>query len=153
MGFFSWKCAVSNKSIANVYSSLPREYSECYLVTPKQTYHEECYGGYGIFGGIDVYELVGREVIGEEKSKTIDIDQLRIIGIDAISDNKAPFDIKIVLASEYKGQSYNELKKSEDCEYQGYFYDTDFFRSIGFGDKICSKCDEFNEDCTCDDCG
>lgn len=157
MGFISWKCSVSNKTIANINSILPGEYSNCYLVTPKKTYHEQYYYGYGRFDGIDVYELIGREVIGEEKYKTIEADQIRRLGIKAISDNKAPFDIKIVLASEYKGQSYDALKKSEVCEYDGYFYDADFFRSIGWGDQICNECDNFKENCSCndycDDCG
>lgn len=51
MGFFSWTCAVSGESIASIYATQPKEQSECYLVTPTQTFYEKAYEGYGEFQG------------------------------------------------------------------------------------------------------
>jgi hypothetical protein len=111
MGFFSWKCAKSGESIANQYSNKPLSQRQCYLVTPNQTIYEEDYEGYGEFGGKDVYGLMA--------------DGDRDKGIDLFFSGEAPFKIKIVLAKHYNGETYNDLKESEDCEYQGYFYDDD----------------------------
>ena len=113
MGFFSWNCAVSGKSVANRYSGRPASETNCYLVTPDKRYHEPSYEGYGAFGGIDVYELLG--------------DGDRDKGIDESFNGTPKFDIKIVLAKYYNGQKYDDLKPSTDCKYQGYFYpDSDF---------------------------
>lgn len=109
MGFFSWRCAVSGESIANIYSLKPEEQTQCYLITPDKTYYEPAYGGYGKFAGVDVYELLG--------------DGDRMKGIDDYHEGKSKFDIKIVLKKHYKGQTYEELPPSPPCPYQGYFYD------------------------------
>lgn len=110
MGFFSWKCAVSGESISNVYSGRDEEKSKCYLITPDKTYYEDAYEGYGIFGGVDVYELLG------------DGDRLKGIE-DRFTDGKTPkFKIKLVLKEHFDNQSYEDLPESEDCEQQGFFY-------------------------------
>lgn len=115
MGFFSWTCAVSGKSILNEYAIRENRLSEslmdCYLITPDKTYHEKAYEGYGVFDGHDVYDLLG----GGDRSE----------GIDLAFSGRAPFDIKVVLARYYTGQTYDELPASGDCPYQGYFIDFD----------------------------
>jgi hypothetical protein len=111
MGFFSWKCAVSGENIANVHSGQSKYQSECYLITPEQTYYEPAYDGYGVFGGQDVYALLG--------------DGDRDRGINECLSGNGKFDIKIVLGKHYDSQNYNDLNESEDCEYQGFFYDDD----------------------------
>ncbi|MBU7315970.1 hypothetical protein [Paenibacillus oleatilyticus] len=111
MGMFSWTCAVSGKSLANIHSGMPPKQSKCYLVTPTETIYEDAYDGYGIFGGKDVYELLGNG----DRNK----------GISEHFSGKGKFDIKIVLKENYCGQTYEELPQSGDCEYQGYFYDFD----------------------------
>lgn len=108
MGFFSWKCAVSGESVANVYSGKPKEQTECVLVTPTETLLESAYDGYGEFGGKDVYALLG--------------DGDRDTGINLHFSGNGPFQIKVVLKKHYKGQTYSELPMSEDCEHQGYFF-------------------------------
>lgn len=108
MGLFSWKCAVSGESVASIYAGQSKEQSECYLVTPEGTFFEPGYEGYGEFGGHDVYALLG--------------DGDRDKGIDDYFNGKPKFDVKVVLASHYLGQRYDELRESEQCERQGFFY-------------------------------
>ena len=155
MGFFSWKCCVSNLSIASNHTNLPEQYSDCYLVTPNKTYHEPSYEGYGKFDGVDIYELLGREkakngVLSHipEGFENPTSDYYRSFGIDIYYGKTAPFEIKIILASEYTGQSYDELEESERCPYQGYFYDDEYLVSIG----VCSE-EEEDEEETCEYCG
>lgn len=110
MGFFSWKCAVSGESIANIFSGMPKEQTECYLVTPSRTYYERAYEGYGVFAGHDVFELIGQG----NRDKGID---------QALScEDTAPLHVKVVLKKVYDNHSYDELPKSEFCPYQGYFF-------------------------------
>lgn len=152
MGFYSWKCAISKKSISNTYTNLPQEYSDCYLVTPGKTYHEKNYAGFGVFDGVDIYELLGREIVGEEEAKNKDLYELRDIGIF----QKKPFEIKVVLAAEYNGQLYEELPKSEDCPYDGHFFDEEYYRFLGLVDYFCDECGRLKDECECDccpDCG
>lgn len=109
IGFFSWKCAVTDVSIANIYSGRIREQSKCYLITPTKTYYEPAYEGYGVFGGADVYELLGN---GDRDN-----------GIDLyFREGGPPFDVKVVLAQFYNGQTYEELPPSKNCPHQGYFF-------------------------------
>lgn len=108
MGMFSWKCCVSGESLANIDSSRPNK-SSCYLVTPDKTYYESAYEGYGEFDGVDIYELLG--------------DGDRNKGIKDDCEGKRKFEIKIVLEEHYNGQNYDVLKSSEDCPYQGFFFD------------------------------
>lgn len=106
MGQFSWKCAVSNEALVSKENALRESECQAYLVTPNATYFEPAYEGYGEFGGVDVYELLGN---GD-----------RNVGIDLHYDGKAPWEIKIVLAEYYNGQKYEELPRSEEDESQGW---------------------------------
>lgn len=107
MGQFSWKCAVSGEALVEKWSPVQDESEHsAYLVTPNGTYYEPCYEGYGVFGGKDVYELLG--------------DGDRGLGIDLHFGGNAPWEIKIVLADHYTGQTYDELEASEDDENQGW---------------------------------
>lgn len=109
MGQFSWLCAVSGEALVEKWSDvLDESEHSAYLVTPNGTYFEECYEGYGVFGGKDVYELLGN---GDRNE-----------GIDLYYGHggKAPFEIKIVLADHYTGQTYDELPASETDPDQGW---------------------------------
>lgn len=107
MGQFSWLCAVSGEALVEKWSEV-KDKSErsAYLVTPNATYFEQEYEGYGVFGGHDVYALLGN---GD-----------RDLGIDLYYDGKPPWDIKIVLADHYKGQTYDELEASPTDPNQGW---------------------------------
>jgi hypothetical protein len=109
MGFFSWKCAKSGESIANKFSEKPLSQRQCYLVTPTETIFEEDYEGYGVFGGKDVYALLG----DGDRDKGLD---------DAFGLGNPKFAIKVVLKNHYNGETYEDLPESEDCPDQGYFY-------------------------------
>lgn len=59
MGFFSFKTQDTNETIWNTYSE--RETFKVYLVEPNgNRYLESDYEGYGVFGGVDIYDLVAR---------------------------------------------------------------------------------------------
>ena len=107
MGQFSWLCAVSGEALIEKWSNvLEKSEHSAYLVTPDATYFEKCYEGYGVFGGKDVYELLG--------------DGDRNEGIDLYYEGKAPFEVKVVLADYYTGQTYDELEESSIDPNQGW---------------------------------
>jgi len=57
MGFFSWHTQDTDKSIANGFSSRPT--FPVYMTDHKgNRWKEKSYGGYGVFGGKDFYELL-----------------------------------------------------------------------------------------------
>jgi hypothetical protein len=59
MGFFSYKTQDTNETIWNTYSD--KETFTVFLVEPNGNRYEEVnYEGYGVFGGVDIYELVAR---------------------------------------------------------------------------------------------
>lgn len=60
MGFFSWLTGDTERSICNIYSG--RKTFPVYILIPNEFggkyFKEEHYGGYGVFAGQDIYELV-----------------------------------------------------------------------------------------------
>ena len=112
MGFFSWNCAECGESISNMFSNRPED-SECVLVTPDKNIHDPMYEGYGKFNGVDVFELIG------------DGNVTRAIDIYCTGDpNDLLFRIKVVhKRCHHSGKGYDDYYVSEDCEFQGYFYD------------------------------
>lgn len=134
MGQFSWLCCVSGDALIEKLSTVKDESERsAYLVTPTETYFEPCYEGYGEFGGKDVYALLGNGDRG--------------LGIDLHFGNRAPFDIKIVLADHYTGQTYDELSKSKDDPDQGW---------VSSRLDYCSDCGNTLDICHCgycEDCG
>lgn len=130
MGFFSWECAASGRSISNAYSSRGAE--PCALVTPDGLVEELRYDGYGEFGGIDAYAWVAYAnglttgIDSLDDLRAADQEALRDLGIGIAcydEDNAAlAFPIKIVSLECYTGQSYAYLPASKSCPAQGYFY-------------------------------
>ena len=111
MGFFSWHDS-DGDVITNRYSrdgAAPIE-----MVTPDAVFREENYEGYGIFAGVDYYEMVdimnggeGQRERGiqleleESKHREVMLPRFRKIG------DKRP---------------WSELKDPEHAACQGYFY-------------------------------
>ena len=77
MGFFSWKTSDTQESIANSYSSRPT-FTVHMITEDGQVFTEECYDGYGEFGGKDIYELIAemnglKREDGEMRSQAISL--------------------------------------------------------------------------------
>lgn len=115
MGFFSWETSDTHQSIANCYT---KKCKPVYLLMPDGNHiHEKSYQGYGVFNGVDAYELLAK-MNGEEG----DENQLRSIGISLFfSDDgkKLPFVLKF---SFDPNATYEGLPAAENCPKQGYFY-------------------------------
>lgn len=134
MGFFSWKTCDTDESIFNTYSD--RETIPIAMVDDKgNTYIEDEYEGYGVFGGKDYYQLVAEMNVLEKCNGDVDHD--RILGINIVfKDNPSgdismedKFKIKVpILVSAsllHHTRDYKKLweitRPPVSCEYQGYF--------------------------------
>lgn len=126
MGFFSWKTSDTKESISNIHSN--RGTFPVYVLCPDgKKIKEENYNGYGDFGGQDIYALLADwnlpkdapERFGEDGKPLHDMD-FRLTGIDMeFSGSPLEFPIKIVRNPDLE---YDEVEASENCEYQGFFY-------------------------------
>lgn len=116
MGLFSWKCAITGKSIPHNYGGTVR------LILPNEQIIEGFYNGYGRVGEHDVFLSVAKALDLPVKRRG---DCFEENTFKLISEN-----IKIVLSYAHGGQKFSELKVSEDCPYQGFFYPKDVPRSM-----------------------
>lgn len=120
MGFFSWKTSDTNRSICNAFSE--REVFKVTMLLPTgEKFTEHNYQGYGDFGGKDffdaVYDInrhnpVFSEVIGSDVSD-------RLKGVAIAFDYDGALLPKLV---EDENLAWEDVQDSEDCDYQGYFY-------------------------------
>jgi hypothetical protein len=135
MGFFSWKTNNTGESIPNMYSGL-NPFPVVMQDDKGNFWSEDCYEGYGVFGGKDYYELLA-EMNGFVECEDSPKD-LRSIGIDLAhlphtdwheriakhmgdrtrSDVKHP---QLHRATQSFGKWQNVAP--EICEHQGYFYE------------------------------
>jgi hypothetical protein len=84
MGFHSWKTSDTKRSIANRYSG--RKTFTVHMITENGlVYTEENYGGYGVFGGKDIYILIAE--MNNLKYKKNDDDSAREAAIDLLYEN------------------------------------------------------------------
>lgn len=122
MGFTSWKCSDTQRSISNnasikgtfkVYVLIPEEFGGGYI-------EEDNYEGYGKFGNKDIFSLIAKWNCPERCSGIETED--RIIGIEIAcydeQNEKLKYPIKI---TEYP-MKYEDAQASLNCENQGYFY-------------------------------
>jgi hypothetical protein len=134
MGFFSWKTNNTGESIPNLHSC--RETFPVVMQDDKgNEWHEDCYEGYGVFGGKDYYELLA-EMNGFTKSEDDPMD-LRDIGIALELQPRSRWHERILKqmgdktkievrvpqlhrADEDYGHWMNTA--CEECEFQGFFY-------------------------------
>jgi len=129
MGFFSWKTQDTNKSICNRFSGLGT-FSVTMYDNKGNTWVEDDYEGYGIFGGKDYHELLAEMNGFNENNLPEDYRELRNVGIALdLSPEKLNLKKEDVLYpnlvqtfSEPEGWSWVN-KRPEHCEYQGYFYE------------------------------
>lgn len=114
MGFFSWKTKDTGRSIANRHSKRPT--FTVYMHDHKGGVHvEKNYEGYGLFGGVDYYELLAM-MNGRSINATIGIELAFYEG----SDEKILFP---QLTENPQPPAPEEFYiECERCEDQGYFY-------------------------------
>lgn len=132
MGFFSWKTVDTNRSIANSYSR-----RKTFPVTMIgfgdegiQTINlEKDYDGYGVFGGVDFYELMARMNGFTERDLCEDYKELRQIGIhlyyhpetfqDQLNDRPIAYP---QLFEKNPPIDVDFSNRPDSCECQGFFY-------------------------------
>lgn len=113
MGFFSWKTKDTNRSIANRHSERPT--FTVYMHDHKGLcLKEESYDGYGLFGGVDYYELLA--MMNDESAN-------RDEGIDLAFRKDTSKVIWPQLTESPDSPAPDEFfTPNENCEYQGFFY-------------------------------
>jgi hypothetical protein len=119
MGFFSWKTS-EGQSIANAYSERPT--FTVWMVLPDgKKYQEDCYEGYGEFGGKDVFEVIS-ELNGYEGN---DDEDMRSYGITlcGAAEDGGRTDVILPRFTSDPDKKWEDLKDPERCPDQGYFYD------------------------------
>jgi len=121
MGFFSW---LTNERVSISNSSSSKGALPVYMYLPDGTViFEDCYDGYGVFGGLDFYDLVAKYNLPKEQlTGNPDIDRDK--GIDLIYRDSFTQPIIMPRFSIYKNEKYENLNDPQDCPDQGYFYPT-----------------------------
>ena len=125
MGFYSWKTADSNESIANIHSDHPNASKPIYLLQPEgqKPIKESRYNGYCIFGGVHAFAWLAKMNIDPETLNQLGVgeDELRCLGIELFCER--PNSIKYPLKFSFdENARYEDLAKSKVCEHQGFFY-------------------------------
>lgn len=123
MGFFSWKTCDTDRSIANNWSG--RETFKVHMITPGgQVFTESKYDGYGVFEGMDFYELLGvLNGLGANRYAAIDL-----VFKDNSSGDNTPGVIYPKLVEHLEkdvAKQWASLPNPESCESQGFFYGED----------------------------
>jgi len=112
MGFFSWKTQDTGRSICNVHSR-KKPFIVCMHDNKGNVWTESAYDGYGVFGGMDFYELLAKMNGKETREEGIRI---------AYSIPPQPY-LTPNLTESPKWTWRNEAPRS--CRDQGFFYDED----------------------------
>lgn len=108
MGFFSWKTMDTNRSIPNRYSNR-KTFPVTMTDNRGNSWTENDYEGYGVFGGKDYFEL-----LAEMNGLTT-----RDEGIDLVFSGK-----KYISPNLTEDENWTWVfDEPEDCPYQGYFID------------------------------
>ncbi len=105
MGLFSFKCAISGIEIAGPYCQAPAWMNEIAIIKKDQTVVAGTYDGYG-------------------RVVTPDGD-IEDFYVKFVGDNKD--DIKICLTDLYRGESHEELLPIQSGEFQGHFFNPEYF--------------------------
>jgi hypothetical protein len=119
MGFFSWKTS-EGQSIANAHSD--RLTFTVWMVLPDGTkYQEDCYGGYGEFGGEDIFRVISR-LNGGESDDTKDM-RSNGVALCGAAEDGIRTDVILPRFTSDPTKKWEDLKDPERCPAQGYFYD------------------------------
>jgi len=111
MGFFSWKTSDTKKAVRNRYT--PEGATPCAMIDDAgNIYHKDNYDGYGVFGGVDYFELLDKMNGGDGD------DRDRGIFLDFSSDEPVR---RPKIVSPGCSKSWDELPDSESAPCQGYF--------------------------------
>lgn len=122
MGFFSWKTSDTKRSITNNSSGIGT-FKVTMILPDNSRVTEDDYEGYGIFGGKDFYAEVAKFNRPEECCGEIEVD--RSLGIEiAFGEIRTKPKLPKFVEND-RGQKWEDLPNSEDCEFQGYFYPED----------------------------
>jgi len=116
MGFFSYLTSDSNEPIKNIYTGDCRT---VYMLQPgdEPNIREPSYGGYGEFGGCDVFVWLTEHNTVNNKG---DWDSKRLQGLNIFfSEEKEKFPLKF---SFDKNAVYEDLPAAKSDPSQGYFY-------------------------------
>ena len=120
MGYFSWHTCDTDRSIANNDSD--RETFKVHMIAPDgRAFTEEDYGGFGVFGGKDFYDLLAElNGLGTDRSAAI---ALCFKDNPSGDDNIGVIYPKLVeeLSWDVEGQ-YANLPNPRSCDEQGFFY-------------------------------
>lgn len=127
MGLFSWITSDTNESI-RVDGPRP-----VYLLQPGSlpNIEQDVYGGYGVFGGVDAFVWLGLINEYADGGPVEDFNWKALVGVDDqdlrvkgiyFPDDQITYPLKF---SYNKDAVYEELKASDSCPDQGFFYDDD----------------------------
>ena len=109
MGFYSWLTQDTNRSISNMYSSKP--VFTVFMIDDKgNIWKEQCYEGYGVFGGKEYYDLMAE--MNELISRKLAID---------LYYKPTPNTLFPNLVEDIEKWTWRN-EKPKDCPDQGYFY-------------------------------
>lgn len=116
MGMFSWLTQDSDRSISNKHSD--RGTFVVYLLDNKgNSWKEDNYEGYGVFGGKDYYDLLAEMNGRSGREEGINLE------FGTFAEKEEMLFPNIVEEIE-EWQWINE--QPESCEYQGFFYGDDY---------------------------
>jgi hypothetical protein len=126
MGFFSWKTADTDETIANIFSGHENAERTVYLLQPngEPSICEDEYEGYGVFGGVDVFEWLAEHNLEPEEVASLKQqggEVLRDAGIDLAFKPTRPVNFPLKFSFN-EDAVYEECDASVDCPDQGYFY-------------------------------
>jgi hypothetical protein len=105
MGMFSFNCAISGIEIAGPFCKAPTWMNEIALIKKDQTVIVGTYDGYG--------RIVTPDGVTED------------FYVKFVGDNED--DIKICLADLYRGEQHEELLPLQSGEFQGHFFNPEYF--------------------------
>lgn len=123
MGQFSWKYTdMHNRSALKIFG-------KAYIPCPDgSTIYEGCYGGYGLFGGHDIYELVAdwnKEYLSEGNIRKPD----KML-LENMKEMPAHYQ-KIMQFYQFKCKRLKDFVEGKSEEQMNELYGTDWKRNIG----------------------